>query len=104
MSRKTRRDGDTIWVYWTEYSGQRLITRQELQPWIDAMIDGVGPDGVEVGAVNFVFSDVACATYNHDSLSFARVQVYLDGDPPRRLNPDGAPTFEAREDFGMPVR
>ena len=103
MARETRRDGDVIWVYWRDLRGQRLIERRELQPWIEALIDKVGPDGGVLGAVNFVFSDRACAAYNHDNLAFARVGVYMDGEPPERYEASGGtPSFDIREDGGIP--
>jgi hypothetical protein len=103
MMAKTKRDGDIIWVFWRGLSGQTLIGRRDLQPWIDALIDGVGPDGIPVKKVNFVFGDRDCASYNFDNLSFARVGVFLDGDPPTAFeSKSGTPSFSVREDSGIP--
>ena len=103
MAGKSTRDGDIIWVEWTQLSGQRLIERSELQPWIDALIDGVGPDGVALKKVNFLFKDAICAAYNFDNLSFARIGVFMDGDPPVAFESSaGVPSFSVREDGGIP--
>ncbi|MEO1270953.1 MAG: hypothetical protein AAFX99_22930 [Myxococcota bacterium] len=91
----------TLWVYWTDLKGQRLINRDELQPYIEMLKNGEnGPDPIK--AVNFVFEDEGTARYNHDSLKFARVATWLLHSGVRRpLNPEDAPDFDVREDFGI---
>lgn len=103
MKQKTVREGDVLWVHWPDLTGQVLLGRDKLQPYIDALIDRVGPDGKAVSAVNFVFAEHDAAAYNHDSLAFARIGVYTDGEPPQAFSSaHGDPGFSVREDGGIP--
>jgi hypothetical protein len=91
-----------LWVRWPELVGRTLLGKKELRPWLDALLDGRGPGGEVVKGVEFVFSDVDAAEYNHDSLAFARIGVWLEGEPPTRFVPaGGGPRFEVREDGGI---
>ncbi len=100
---KTIREGSVLWVHWPQLQGQTLIGRKDTQPFVDSLIDGVGPDGKTVTEVNFVFSDHAVAAYNCDSLAFARIGVFMAGDPPTKFDPDTPdPGFSVREDAGIP--
>jgi hypothetical protein len=96
-------DTRTLWVHWPEAKGEQLLHRAELQPFVDALIDGVDARGRAVKAVEVVFSDARAAAYNRDNLSFSRIGTWMDGDPPRRFS-DGAPepAFDVREDAGIP--
>ncbi len=92
----------TYWVHWNKVRGQTLLGRSELQPWIDALIDGTCGKGKQVRTVNFVFKDEAAAAYNHDSLKFARINTFLADKPPRPFSPaGGGPAFDVRQDAGI---
>ena len=95
------RNSETLWVDWTDVSGQHLIDREALRPFVEILRDGQqGPD--PVSKVNFVFEDEGCARYNHDSLKFSRIGTWLLHSGVRRpLNAANSPDFDVREDFGM---
>lgn len=94
--------GQILWVHWSSLRGQALIARDQLQPFIDILLDGRIDDG-PIQAIRFVFEDRAAAEYNHDSLKFVRVETWLaEGKDRKPLKPASSPSFSTREDFGMP--
>jgi hypothetical protein len=96
-------DSRTLWVHWPEAKGETLLQRAELQPFVDALIDGVDARGRSVKAVEVVFYDQEAAAYNKDSLAFSRMGTWMNGDPPTRYTGAGdAPDFDVREDAGIP--
>lgn len=100
---RTEYDKDTqiLWVHWTETKGQTLLHRAELQPYIDAMIDGVSARGEKVKEVRAVFYEHDAAAYNRDNLAFARIGTWMAGDPPTKFAAHGTPEFDVREDGGI---
>lgn len=92
----------TIWIDCSAVRGETLIGRADLQLFIDILGRKVEAKEGPVEAVNCVFSDPAAARYNRDSLSFARIGTYVSRDGTRApLEFGDAPSFEAREDFGI---
>lgn len=90
-----------LWVHWPALQGRARVTREQLQPFIDLLIDKNHPDG-PLRAIRFLFQDREAAAYNHDSLKFARIETFIE-EAGRRipLQPGSSPSFSVREDFGI---
>lgn len=94
------RDAQTLWVDFSDLSGQSLIKRDQLKPYTDILRDSKrGPDPVK--AINFVFTDEATARYNRDSLAFSRIGTYVKFSGVRRPLDGDTPDFQTRDDFGI---
>jgi len=105
MTASTQRTYDPqraiLWVHWPDLTGQTLIGRPDLQPFIDILLGHASADG-PVKAIRFVLYDQVTADYNHDSLKFVRIETWLDHDgTPRALRKKDAPSFDVRQDFGI---
>lgn len=90
-----------LWVHWPTLTGRTLLTRAQLQPFIDLLIDKNHAPG-PLRAIRFLFTDPEAAAHNHDSLKFARIETFLQSGAERApLQPRTAPSFSVRDDFGL---
>lgn len=90
-----------IRVYRAFGSPRTLVPRDELSAWSDVRQSGKDEQGREVKAVRYVFEDEESASYNHQALSFAKIETYLDSGDGERPFDGESPEFSVREDFGI---
>lgn len=101
--RRYDEDDQTMWVFYDFDEPKTLVPNDELRTWIKALKKGETPDGEPLKSVCYVLADEASASYNHQALAYANIDVFTGSiDDPTPFEPEGeTPDFDTRSDFGI---
>lgn len=93
-------DEELIKVYRSFSASKTLVPKEELNRWRHVVERGEDDQGRSVEAVRYVFDDVETAKYNHQPITFAGLETYVESNGDEESVGDD-PKFSVREDFGI---